>query len=101
MIAASMGLIMGKSSPWAPPETITYPVASLADAGERIDIWGPDGNAGTIMGIGTDWLKQIDRDHLAPELRKQMMAGTYEELLATFDKWFDTELHWQYDNREQ
>ena len=56
-----------------------------------------DGNAGTIMAYGTDILQRLDLGALRNEFRLRCMKGTYEDLLATFDQWFTTDLLDQYN----
>jgi hypothetical protein len=57
------------------------------DAYERvIDLTGPDGNAYALMGYAVRFAKQLDLD--ATQIREEMMAGDYENLVAVFDKYF-------------
>lgn len=51
-----------------------------------IDLTGPDGNAYALMGYATRFAKQLDLD--ATQIREEMMAGDYENLVAVFDKYF-------------
>ena len=57
------------------------------DVYERvIDLTGPDGNAFALMGFAVRFAKQLDLD--ATQIREEMMAGDYENLVAVFDKYF-------------
>jgi hypothetical protein len=57
------------------------------DVYERvIDLTGPDGNAYALMGYAVRFAKQLDLD--ATQIREEMMAGDYENLVAVFDKYF-------------
>lgn len=51
-----------------------------------IDLSGPDGNAYALMGYAIRFAKQLDLD--GKQIREEMMAGDYENLLAVFDKYF-------------
>ena len=51
-----------------------------------IDLTGPDGNAYALMGYATRFARQLDLD--ATQIRQEMMAGDYENLVAVFDKYF-------------
>jgi hypothetical protein len=57
------------------------------DVYERvIDLTGPDGNAYALMGYAVRFAKQLELD--ATQIREEMMAGDYENLVAVFDKYF-------------
>jgi hypothetical protein len=51
-----------------------------------IDLTGPDGYAYALMGFATRFARQLDLD--ATQIREEMMAGDYENLVAVFDKYF-------------
>jgi hypothetical protein len=62
-------------------------IRNKKDAYERvIDLTGPDGNAYALMGYAVRFAKQLDLD--ATQIREEMMAGDYENLVAVFDKYF-------------
>ena len=54
-----------------------------------IDISGPQGNAFFILGAAVDYGRQLgfDKDRIEG-IRKEMMAGDYENLLEVFDRNF-------------
>jgi hypothetical protein len=54
-----------------------------------IDLTGPQGNAFSLLGMASDFAKQLgwtkeERD----KLREDMMSSDYENLLRVFDKHF-------------
>ena len=51
-----------------------------------IDLTGPDGNAFALMGYALRFARQLDLD--STQIREEMMAGDYENLVAVFDKYF-------------
>ena len=51
-----------------------------------IDLTGPDGNAFALIGYATKFARQLDLD--STQIREEMMAGDYENLVAVFDKYF-------------
>ena len=51
-----------------------------------IDLTGPDGNAYALMGYALRFARQLDLD--STQIREEMMAGDYENLVAVFDKYF-------------
>jgi hypothetical protein len=51
-----------------------------------IDLTGPDGNAFALIGFATKFARQLDLD--STQIREEMMAGDYENLVAVFDKYF-------------
>jgi hypothetical protein len=51
-----------------------------------IDLTGPEGNAFALIGLAKNYASQLDID---PEpILKEMKSGDYENLVATFDKYF-------------
>jgi len=52
----------------------------------EIDLTGPEGNAFYLLGLAGNLCKNFDLD--AAVVRKEMMAGDYEELLVVFDNYF-------------
>jgi len=62
-------------------------IRNKKDVYERvIDLTGPDGNAFALMGFALRFARQLDLD--ATQIREEMMAGDYENLVAVFDKYF-------------
>jgi hypothetical protein len=62
-------------------------IRNKKDVYERvIDLTGPDGNAFALMGFAVRFARQLDLD--ATQIREEMMAGDYENLVAVFDKYF-------------
>ena len=62
-------------------------IRNKKDVYERvIDLTGPDGNAYALMGFAVRFARQLDLD--ATQIREEMMAGDYENLVAVFDKYF-------------
>ena len=62
-------------------------IRNKKDVYERvIDLTGPDGNAFVLMAFAVRFAKQLDLD--ATQIREEMMAGDYENLVAVFDKYF-------------
>jgi hypothetical protein len=56
-----------------------------------IDLTGPDGNAYALMGIATNFGKQLGWDKVRiQELMNEMMDGDYEHLIQVFDREFGT-----------
>ena len=51
-----------------------------------IDLTGPDGNAFALMGYALRFARQLDLD--STQIREEMMAGDYENLVMTFDRYF-------------
>ena len=51
-----------------------------------IDLTGPDGNAFTLMGMASNFAKQIGKDGKA--IVEEMKMGDYEHLLSVFDREF-------------
>ena len=51
-----------------------------------IDLTGPDGNAFALMAYAAKFARQLDLD--ATQIREEMMAGDYENLVAVFAKYF-------------
>ena len=54
--------------------------------GIEIDLTGPDGNAFVLIGTAGKLAKQLGLDSKA--IQAEMMAGDYEQLVNTFDKYF-------------
>jgi hypothetical protein len=52
----------------------------------EIDLTGPNGNAFYLIGLATNLCENFDLD--AEVVRKEMMAGDYENLLQVFDNYF-------------
>jgi len=52
----------------------------------KIDLTGPDGNAFVLLGIASDYAKQLGFD--VKLIRKEMMSSDYENLIKVFDKYF-------------
>ena len=54
-----------------------------------IDLTGPDGNAFVLMGKAKGLAKQLGYDPIAQQdIITEMMSGSYDELVNTFDKYF-------------
>ena len=54
-----------------------------------IDLTGPDGNAFVLMGKAKAFAKQLGYDPIAQQdIITEMMSGSYDELVETFDKYF-------------
>ena len=51
-----------------------------------IDLTGPDGNAFALMGYAKRFARQLKFDD--KKIINEMMSGSYEELLETFDRYF-------------
>jgi hypothetical protein len=51
-----------------------------------IDLTGPDGNAFTLMGMASNFAKQLGKDGKA--ITDEMKMGDYEHLLSVFDREF-------------
>ena len=51
-----------------------------------IDLTGPDGNAFTLMGMASNFARQIGKDGKA--IVEEMKMGDYEHLLSVFDREF-------------
>jgi hypothetical protein len=51
-----------------------------------IDLTGPEGNAYCLMGYAKKFARQLDLD--GDEIIEEMKSGNYENLVATFDKYF-------------
>ena len=56
-----------------------------------IDLTGPDGNAYALMGMATNFGKQLgwDKVHIQ-DLMNEMMDSDYEHLIQVFDREFGT-----------
>lgn len=56
-------------------------------SGIEIDLRGPDGNAFSLLAIAANVAKQLDwsRERI-DRLRRDMMSGDYENLVAVMDK---------------
>jgi len=52
----------------------------------KIDLTGPDGNAFVLLGIASDYAKQLGFD--VKLIRKEMTSSDYENLIKVFDKYF-------------
>jgi len=52
----------------------------------EVDLTGPQGNAYYLLGLAANLAKQVGYD--SDELRKEMMAGDYDNLVEVFDKHF-------------
>jgi hypothetical protein len=52
----------------------------------EIDLTGPEGNAFYLLGLARSLCENFDLD--AGVVRKEMMAGDYDELLEVFDNYF-------------
>jgi len=51
-----------------------------------IDLTGPDGNAFVLIGYAIRFAKELSLD--GKQIREEMMAGDYENLVSVFDKYF-------------
>jgi hypothetical protein len=51
-----------------------------------IDLTGPEGNAFCLMGYAKKFARQLDLD--GDKIIEEMKSGNYENLVATFDKYF-------------
>jgi len=51
-----------------------------------IDLNGPEGNAWSVLGIGSNLARAMNIDF--EPIRKEMMSGDYRHLVETFDKHF-------------
>jgi hypothetical protein len=51
-----------------------------------IDLTGPDGNAFVLIGYAIRFAKELKLD--GRQIREEMMAGDYENLVSVFDKYF-------------
>ena len=51
-----------------------------------IDLTGPDGNAFTLMGMASNFARQLGKDGKA--IVEEMKMGDYEHLLSVFDREF-------------
>jgi hypothetical protein len=52
----------------------------------EIDLSGPDGNAFVLIGIAKRYARDMGLD--GEMIAKEMMLGDYEDLLATFERYF-------------
>lgn len=52
----------------------------------EIDLTGPDGNAFVLLGYAKNFCKQLERDF--EPIKKEMMSGDYDNLIAVFDREF-------------
>ncbi len=52
----------------------------------EIDLSGPDGNAYVLLGMATQYAKQLGLDD--KKICDEMRASNYENLLKVFDKYF-------------
>ena len=57
-------------------------------SGRVIDLRGPTGNAFASMGRAVDLLRQLNRRDEVHDLRTEMMAGDYTNLLRIFEENF-------------
>lgn len=51
-----------------------------------IDLTGPDGNAYALMGYAARFGSRLGLD--VKKIHEEMMAGDYEHLVETFDRYF-------------
>lgn len=51
-----------------------------------LDLTGPDGNAYVLLSVASRTARQLGLD--ADQIRKEMTAGNYENLVRTFDYYF-------------
>jgi hypothetical protein len=51
-----------------------------------IDLTGPEGNAWVLMGYAQQYARKLGLN--SDIIRKEMMAGDYENLLKVFDSYF-------------
>lgn len=51
-----------------------------------LDITGPDGNAFVILGLASNYAKQLDKDSEA--ILEEMRSDDYENLLDVFEREF-------------
>jgi hypothetical protein len=51
-----------------------------------IDLTGPDGNAFVLISYAIRFAKELSLD--GKQIREEMMAGDYENLVSVFDKYF-------------
>jgi hypothetical protein len=72
-----------------------------------LDLSGPDGNAFALMGYAREWGKQLGwTKQEIDEAIKDMMAGTYKELVEEFDAHFGSFVdlvlpkNWEGNNEE-
>jgi len=52
----------------------------------EVDLTGPNGNAFYLIGLAKSLSDKLGLD--AKSIRAEMMNGNYDELIATFDKYF-------------
>lgn len=53
-----------------------------------IDIAGPDGNCFYLIGIGRNWLQQLNHRDQQEQFSKEMTSGDYSHALGVFKSWF-------------
>ena len=54
-----------------------------------IDLTGPAGNALSLMGQATKWMRELGYDKARSDsIIAEMMSGDYEELISVFDREF-------------
>ena len=63
-------------------------VKKLNRGKRKIDLTGPNGNAFVLLGIASNYAKQLGYD--AKLIREEMTSGDYENLIEVFDKYFGT-----------
>jgi hypothetical protein len=56
------------------------------NASKVIDLTGPEGNAFVLLGYASGFSKQLGID--GKKVSEEMTSGDYENLVATFDKYF-------------
>ena len=61
-------------------------IRNKSESERVIDLDGPDGNAFVLLGIASQWAKQLDLDK--DEIIGDMKSGDYEHLLEVFDFYF-------------
>jgi len=52
----------------------------------EVDLTGPNGNAFYLIGLSKSLSDKLGLD--AKAIRKEMTSGSYDDLIATFDKYF-------------
>ena len=61
-------------------------VAKLNKGKRKIDLTGPDGNAFVLLGLAQNYARQLNLN--AEQIRTEMQAGDYENLIKVFDSYF-------------
>lgn len=51
-----------------------------------VDLTGPEGNAFVLFGYAKRWSEQLNLDY--KQIKKEMTAGDYENLLLVLDSYF-------------